>query len=513
MSEKKEYVVISKRGINIEEIDDDLGIETFDPLSGVPERAVEKANNRNGSTRMTHWWLTDEEARFLKYDERILDVSIHPEDDPDIIIEPFASQTGTFYRGNSGSNAQVNWGLRRCIDDTNTYSNNTTISGDYEYALDGSGVDIVIQDTGIEANHPEWEDANGVSRLQQIDWYAESGLPGTQHANHYTDTNGHGTHCAGIAAGKTYGWAKNAHIYSVKAETLVGDGTGIATTDIFDVIRLWHLSKTNGRPTVVNMSWGSGYNKYSDAIAGEYRGTPWTWNGTDTDDDLFDAYGLVSRWFNDGSSYRRIPANNSVFDTEIEEMIDAGIHVSIAAGNSYNVADVSGGAEYNNYATIDGFDYYYHRPGSPYSPEAFYVGNIDSETYLNGTYLDRQSFSSVHGPAVNIWAPGTNITSADSTSSVHTQDDYPDNTSFKITTIGGTSMASPQIVGICALYLQSTPDITPAQLMQKIINDSKSVIQDSGLTVYRHYHSLHGSPNRMVKSRYGVANSISMSSS
>ena len=54
----------------------------------------------------------------------------------------------------------------------------------------------------------------GTSRVQQIDWYTESGLSGSQNVNHYRDFDGHGTHCAGIAAGKTYGWAKKAHIYS-----------------------------------------------------------------------------------------------------------------------------------------------------------------------------------------------------------------------------------------------------------------------------------------------------------
>ena len=35
-------------------------------------------------------------------------------------------------------------------------------------------------------------------------------------SNHYTDDDdGHGTHVAGIATGKTYGWAKNANIYAM----------------------------------------------------------------------------------------------------------------------------------------------------------------------------------------------------------------------------------------------------------------------------------------------------------
>ena len=85
----------------------------------------------------------------------------------------------------------------------------------YDYVLDGTGVDMVIMDTGIKQIIPEWQDPDGVPRLQQIDWFAESGVSGTQPTNFYTDTNGHGTHCIGTMAGKYFGWAKNARIYNI----------------------------------------------------------------------------------------------------------------------------------------------------------------------------------------------------------------------------------------------------------------------------------------------------------
>ena len=42
----------------------------------IPNRAVEVANPRWGSKRMTHWMLTDEEAQELANDERVLSVEI-----------------------------------------------------------------------------------------------------------------------------------------------------------------------------------------------------------------------------------------------------------------------------------------------------------------------------------------------------------------------------------------------------------------------------------------------------
>ena len=66
-------------------------------------------------------------------------------------------------------------------------------------------------------------------------------------------------------------------------------------------------------------------------------------------------------------------------------------------------------------------------------------------------------------------------------------------------------MASPQVAGVCAQHLQVQPDLTPAQLQDKIINDAKAVISTTGLdTDYDDYiNSLMGSPNRMLYSRYG----------
>ena len=507
---EKEYIVVVHRGIDLEAFDAELSASSG--AGPIPNRSVDVANPRAGSKRMTHWMLTEEEASTLQNDERVLSVEIPPEQRDDIQLIKNASQTGVFYRTISGAAlttpSYINWGLRRCIETTNVYGSNNTVAGDYDYALDGTGVDVVIQDSGIDPNHPEWEDKDGVSRLQQIDWYTESGLSGVQSTNYYRDADGHGTHCAGISAGKTYGWAKGAHIYSQKLaglETLSGsDGTGTSISDAFDAIRLWHNAKSNGRPTVVNMSWGYGSKQTVDPTSGTYRGTPWNY-GSDytTRANLWAATGVSTTFFGSMTLPVRVPS----VDAEIEDMIDAGIHVCIAAGNNRYKADLPTGTDYNNSVVFGGSTYQYHRGSSPFSNDAFMVGNIDAQV---NSGVDRIAGSSTRGPAINIYAPGDNImsTSSIAADAVYSLLDYPGNSTYKIMSIGGTSMASPQVAGVCALHLQVQPDLTPGQLKDKVISDAKDVISTTGSdTDYDDYiNSLLGGPNKMLYSRYGSAN-------
>mgnify|MGYP001251556826 CR=1 FL=1 len=522
MANEKEYVVVVNRGVDLEEFDAEVAADTG---SGpIPNRAVEVANPRWGSKRMTHWMLTDAEAETLASDERVLAVEIPADQRDDISIGLNASQTAIFQRQSGNNSTWVNWGLRRCIEEKNDdiFDNATTLTGDYTYPLDGTGVDFIVQDSGIQADHPEFQDAAGVSRVQEIDWFTGSGIVGeTQDQNFYTDYDGHGTHCAGIATGKTFGWAKNARIYSQKLGGLEGTldpNSGISITNAFDTIRLWHNNKSGAdanRPTVVNMSWGYGTTRTGDPTSGTYRGTAWTY-GVDytTREELETATGVnQNRTTSGGSPACRISIRVASVDAEIEDMVDAGIHVIIAAGNNYNKIDSGAGADYAN-EVLWTTNLTYHRGSSPYSLNAYMVASIDSG--VSASNQDKPSIFSSRGPGCNIWAPGSDIMSAtsnDYNTSKFAPIAYSDNASFYQMSISGTSMAAPQVAGLCCLHLQVIPGMSPSDLKDRIENDAKSVVYSTGTSSdYNQVStSTFGQATKILYSKYNQENPWTLS--
>lgn len=461
---EREYIVGLKKGVDFETFNNEMISNTGN--GNIPNRSVDIANYRPASERLVHYYLTDEEAENLRNDLRIICVEVPPSQREDIQIVKNLIQESDFTKGTT-LGGKVNWGLRRVIAETNVYGTSNTVSGNYPYTLDGTGVDIVIQDGGIQADHPEFNDSNGVSRVQQIDWYTASGISGTMPLDHYSDYDGHGTHVAGIAAGRTYGWAKNSRIYAVKVDGLDAGEGGIPVTDCFDIIKAWHIAKpidpVTGvrRPTVVNMSWGYA-SIFSFITGGSYRGTAWAGASRRTD------YGMVGAF--DGSQYLYSTRVSSV-DIDMEELIDAGVHVVVAAGNYYQKNDVEDGDDYDNYFISALFgNRYYHRGTSPYNPLAISVGNINSVV----TTIEKKAASSNAGPGVDVYAPGTNIVSSTSNTNSFVDGQYPFNANYKITNISGTSMAAPQVAGVMALQLQLNPHFTVTEAKSWIVSKSKN---------------------------------------
>ncbi|MFJ9038054.1 S8 family serine peptidase [Streptomyces sp. NPDC102406] len=141
----------------------------------------------------------------------------------------------------------------------------------------------------------------------------------------------------------------------------------------------------------------------------------------------------------------------------VDEALDAAVRKSIASGVTYAVA---AGNESADAAT-----------SSPARvPEAI--------TVASSTKGDEQSSFSNYGSLVDIYAPGSDITSDWNTGDTATN------------TISGTSMATPHVVGAAAVYLAGHPDATPADVAKALTG---------GATADAVKNASAGTPNKLLK--------------
>ncbi len=486
----KEYIVVVKAGEDLTTLDSELAANSGD--SAIPNRSVECCDACPHDSRMTHWMLTDEEAQALKNDPRILDVEIPLKDRTDeVVIESVARQAETFNKTTTPTGG-CNWGLSRSSSIVDNFDGNNSIFDSYKYAMTGDGVDVVIMDSGIELDHPEFKDAAGNPRIQAIDWFANHNGVVNPHAGSgpmgpewYQDTDGHGTFCASISCGKKYGWAKSAHIYCLP---IYDNPSAISAELGLDLVRHWHNNKGNSRPTIVNMSFGFFYSIDAAGTQGGDHGQVW-----DTFTGQMDVWNFGDPGYADPqeiedntdlNSFTKPSFRSSAIDAKIDQMIADGIHISIAANNNYEVQYEYEDDPNDNYSDFmirptfaGGAPMYYHRGSSPRGTQhggaEMVVGNIGVQ-YTNNQ--ERLSASSANGEAVDIFAPGTQITAGTSNvnSGFYNDAAHPEDGAFKIGNSSGTSFACPQVVGVGALYLQNEPTITPAELKAKMLHDAKT---------------------------------------
>lgn len=143
---------------------------------------------------------------------------------------------------------------------------------------------------------------------------------------------------------------------------------------------------------------------------------------------------------------------SSALDTAVNNLHNAGVTIAVAAGNSNANACNSSPARAANAITV----------GSTTTSDA------------------RSSFSNF-GTCLDLFAPGSGILSAWFTSNTATA------------TLSGTSMASPHVAGVAALYKQANPSASSTTIRNAIVNNATTNVVGNPGT---------GSPNRLLYSLF-----------
>jgi aqualysin 1 len=160
------------------------------------------------------------------------------------------------------------------------------------------------------------------------------------------------------------------------------------------------------------------------------------------------------------TGHRKLPAvanmslgsvGNSIFDAAVQASINSGVTYVASAGNDDTDACKQSPARVSQVLT---------------------VGATKQNDY-------RASWSNF-GSCVDIFAPGDLITSAFYTSDGATR------------VMSGTSMASPHVAGVAALYLSAHPSATPSQVRSAIVGNATT----------GHVHDAAGTANRIVYSGF-----------
>lgn len=449
MTERKTVVTLHKG------VDSDRFLEDMTSKHGtshIPERAVPVYNEKKESVSNFDFILTMEEADHLRFDPRVRGVRWGTKKECGIVIIGHAFRpVGQYPRLATPDPFHLPWAIPAMLFDSNPYVGTNLLSFEMGYTADGTGVDVVISDDGLNYNHPELLDDEGNTRVQLINWPTEANMPASIQSSSYYDvqTRGHGMHCASSVAGRTYGWAPKAEVYNmVSLESPVAFGA----SESLNLIKNWHLLKGTGRPTVVNASWGYFRNWSPNKEYHVYRGVQYDTSAVRPDQGMVDP--------------ELHPDRVTSIDSDVEDLIAAGVHfVSSAGNNSYKV-DIEGGADYDNsYRLLEEFtDYYWHRGSSPAAADgAINVGAID---YLDPDAQEKIVFFTNVGPGIDLFAPGAEIQGALDNGGLYDTlvgQPYGPDTNFRCGKLNGSSFAAPQVAGVLACYLQLNPTATPEQ--------------------------------------------------
>jgi len=548
------FQVTIKRGEDIQAFYDDM--ETPGGNITIPDRQVE-CGERQPVSRTTGYLLTMEEAMEVAADPRVEQVM--PQSILDKrVLKNLGTYPGRFDKGEVASATEAytwqgetkikysvdhrNWGILRHTERTNRtdWGTDAAVASDaYQddtvtLSAAGNHVDIVVVDLGVcHPNHEDYEDRfvdyNWGQHFSEITgglWSNYTYSVTDAYANFSTTHNFHATACASYAAGKLYGPAGKANVYSfgigyeqakIQAEGVTnGNGFYVTSRRMWNYIQLFHRDKPinpiTGRknPTIVNASIGS-ENYFTGVVAGSFRGTDYGDGSTV----LTEAELIAKGIYNDEPEYVsnvNFLTNVSTLDSDLEDAINAGIIVCSAAGNENRYTDAPGGLDYDNWivdSTYYGnrnyefpfgsgnypFRVYYHRGDEFARSGAINVGALGHTVNEAKAVFDPTAVtSSAWGPGVDVYAAGRAVIAGQEPRTAGNGIPYPgqEQDTGEWDTIGfsqGTSYATPLAVGFLACLLEIYPKLTQSEVTTWVHNNATTgVMYDAATPVSQTGH-------------------------
>ncbi len=294
-----------------------------------------------------------------------------------------------------------NWGIDR-MDQTGVVRNQNYTFTDNGRSTSNANppraVHVYILDTGIFADHEEFKDASGVSRVlgganAQVN-PVDDGSDGSPPV--LSDCSGHGTHVAGIIGGRTYGVAKDVFLHPVKIACTASIFASAATRGLN-----WVAAK-KVMPAVVNWSGANNLEVAADPVVNAAV------SGV-----LAQNVHVVQAAGNQSPSH----------DPGTPALLKDACDLSFGGLNPSVI--VAGGSDEN-----DGR--WTRRIGDPrYDSLCGNIGDCGSNV----------------GACIDVWAPAAHIVSAS----------YKSDRIDNYCRLSGTSMAAPHVAGLVALYIEDIP--------------------------------------------------------
>ncbi len=263
--------------------------------------------------------------------------------------------------------------------------------------IDGSGVTIVVADTGIDATHPDLDYQEKVVRNLKKD-VNDPFTPWIEMPN--TDTLfGHGTHCAGIAAGN--------------GDASAGQRKGVAPG-----------------ATLIGLGIGDPWE------TNEVGCFEWVWENSRPDNNPYNIKVMTNSW-----GYESVDASfkDAVIQASNRLTYENNVIVTFAAGNDGGSGDDIRTNPYGN------------QPGMICVAASYREGGGIADFSSRGEKTMTSTWPDVAAPGVEIWSPRDSMGMIVNAVAGDTNPYY--------TAISGTSMATPHVAGVAALLWQAAPSL------------------------------------------------------